>query len=166
MMNLLNHIQFRPPDDFVVEESKVIFQAPGDDTLYDPQLALLGKELSKQKTESGVRPNLIIRTRQSRPDIDLPYVAMELAARSFHNLGITLQDLDTQPFVFSDQVQGVLVLFSFPAKKFQLCQYHAFRLDGNILTQLTYTLNRANLSELIHRETLACLAAVSLGSKE
>lgn len=160
-MDLLGHIRFTLPEGFVLEESKVVFEAEAKKDLYDPQLAFLGKQLSKQKVQNEVISNLLVKRREADPQLHLPYLAMDLAAKSLHNMGASLQDLQNHEFLFEDQIEGVLVSFAFPAGKFQLRQYHAFRLDGSLLTHATWTCDHLTTKEQEHNEILASLAKIT-----
>ncbi|MCB9638028.1 MAG: hypothetical protein H6727_03875 [Myxococcales bacterium] len=160
MIEILEQIQMSIPSGFLLEESKVIFETEPTKDLYDPQLALLSKQLSKQKSQSEVVSNLLIKRKSVDPQINLPYLAMDLAAKSLHNMGSSLQDLQNYEFCFSDQKEGVLLSFSFPADKFQLRQYHVFRLDQDLLTHATWTCDHRTTTEQEQNQILATLAKI------
>lgn len=149
-------MQFAPPADFELVETMLSLRAPLRQELRDPRM--VQGILNKQTT---VQPNLIVHRRQAPDDATLEGLVAEACAEFVRSM-VQIENVQKEPFVFADQREGFLVTFDFPTTSTQtLRQFHAFRLDDEMLTTLTLTVDGAVLTDdddESYRESLASLA--------
>jgi hypothetical protein len=139
------------PPDMVVEQAMVALRGAAP-TGGDPRL------LQKQ---TAIRTSLIAHRRDVGKDASLEVLAGEVTAELVSSIG-GLSGLATEAFDFQDGALGLMVSFDFAAAEVGTArQFHALRKDGTVLTTLTLTLDKLQLTDDGKRRWLAVLASAS-----
>ena len=136
------------PADFSIDQTMQSFRAPAP-TSGDPRV------LHKQ---TAIRPSLIVH-RRDVGDTGLEIVAGEVMAELVSSVA-GLSGLATEAMTFRDGNPGVIVSFDFGSAEVGTArQYHALRKDGPVLTSLTLTVDKLQLSDAAKATWLSLLAS-------
>lgn len=158
-----DHLEFTPPPGFTREEATAVYVGPKEAGLDDPRIALRDQARSG-RPDVAVRPNLVVRRFEAPRGADLGALATELVAKSLHNLGTDLREIESEVVPFDDGATGVLTTFRFPARKFLLEQTHCFRIDEGVVTQLTLTLDPHQKGHLSRDEVVHVMTRTRVGA--
>lgn len=147
---LFDGLELQPPADFQVEESMLTLRAPPG--VSEPRM------LQKQ---IPVRANLIVHRRRVGANATLALLAGEVTAELASTV-IGLRNLTTEPIKFDDDRDGVIVAFEFPLRDVAgVRQFHALRLDGEIFTDVTLTVDGTTLNDAAKQKWLAVLTSAA-----
>lgn len=138
MSSSVHGLPFAPPEGWAVTEVMVQLKGPPVDELKDPRM---------MQSQYPLRPNLIVHRRQIPTGADLDMVAAEICAELVHSIE-GMRDLSTNELAFADGHAGRVVQFDFPAgKAATVRQFQALRLDDDVLTTLTLTVDATTLND-------------------
>jgi hypothetical protein len=139
------------PPDMVIEQSMFALRAP-------PSAAVDPRLLQKQ---TPIRTSLIVHRRDVGPMATLEVLAGEVAAELVSSVG-GLSGLVTEAFDYSDGALGIVVSFDVAAAEVGTArQFHALRKDGTVLTTLTLTLDKLQLTDDGKRRWFDVLASAT-----
>lgn len=137
-MSTVHGLPFTPPEGWDVTEVMVQLKGPPVDDLKDPRM---------MQSQYPLRPNLIVHRRQMPAGADVDMVCAEICAELVHSIE-GMKDLSTEALSFGDGTEGRVVQFDFPAgKAATVRQFQAMRLDEDVLTTLTLTVDATTLTD-------------------
>jgi hypothetical protein len=154
-------IVFTPPPGFVTDETMLALRAEG--RAAPPAASKPAPGGSRRPSGATARPSLIVHSRPARPGAAVERIAGEFAAELAQSIP-GMRSLTTVPFRFEDGAEGVLIAYDFPAipGTDAVRQYHALRLDGGRVTELTLTVPSAGLTDELGETYLKSLASARL----
>ena len=142
------------PADMVMEQTMVAMRA-APSAVVDPRV------LNRQ---TPIRTSLIVHRRQVGPHATLEVLAGEVAAELVSSVG-GLSGLVTEAFDYADGAIGFLVSFDVAAAEVGTArQFHALRKDDTVLTTLTLTLDKLQLTDDGKRRWFDVLASATPSS--
>lgn len=148
MQPLFHGLQWEPTQNLGLEEVSLTLRIPGS-----------ASQSASSEKHGSLRPNLIARVLRTKPDTDLDTILQDMCAEIQNTASTLLQDFTVQEFVFADQSKGHLISFVFAFRGVALQQYHAVRLDNDLLTTLTLTVDAKLLNESSKHHYLSALAS-------
>lgn len=133
---LFDGLQVDQPPEMVIEESMLTLRSPpGPST-----------PLALQK-QIPVRPNLIVHRRRVGPNATMSLLVGEVSAELASTI-IGMKGLATEQITYTDGKQGVIVSFEFPMREVaSVRQFHALRLDDDVFTDVTLTVDGTTLND-------------------
>jgi hypothetical protein len=147
----LDQLHLSIPNGFELEETKWILRTPAQQDLSDFRM------IGRGKRPITVRPNLVIHRRMtelSNLDEHFAQVVSELMQSV-----AGMEELARAELQFDDGHKGKVAILAFsPAPGVRLCQFHAYRLDGGVLTSLTWTIDENDYNEDKQAECIDCIA--------
>lgn len=130
-------LSLNAPPDMVIEQSMFALRAP-------PSAAVDARLLHKQ---TPIRTSLIVHRREVGAVATLEVLAGEVAAELVSSVS-GLSGLVTEAFDYEDGAIGFLVSFDVAAAEVGTArQFHALRKDDTVLTTLTLTLDKLQLTD-------------------
>lgn len=131
-------LSYDAPAGFEPVEVMVTLKGPATDDLKDPRA---------MQSQFPIRPNLILHRREVRPGATVDMLCGELCAELVSAID-GMKNLATGAFAFADDAAGMLVSFDFPAgKAATVRQFQAMRLDGDVFTTATLTVDASTLTD-------------------
>ena len=150
-------IDFEPPGRFVHDEVTYSMVAEPDAALEDKKL--LGKQ-------QRIRDNLVIHRRpKARGELSVAIIVGQVVGQLTLQIP-NLENVTTEVFNFVDGALGMILGFDVDEGSARLRQYQAVRLDGDIVTTLTLTVDRSRLSQETKATYAKCLASVRLSNHQ
>lgn len=140
------------PPSFVQEETTVVWAPRADTALSDPRML---------QTQVTSRPSLVTQTRRVARNATLGRLAAEICVDL--RATIPMQSIVARDVAFADGTPGVLLELVLALDgPFEVAQLQLIRLDGELLTTLTYSIERSSLTTALRDETLHSLLAARL----
>jgi hypothetical protein len=141
-------LQLDVPDEFAIDQTMVSFRAPAP-VAADPRV---------MRRQTVVRPSLLVHRREVG-DTALEILAGEVTAELLSSIG-GLSGLVTEPLSYADGASGVVVAFDFGSAEVGTArQFHALRKDRGVLTTVTLTLDKLQLTDSTKQKWLTMLAS-------